>query len=79
MSGASPVTVRTDFFGADEAVTNYRPKNDDWVATLIFAASDRRQVWEKRNAAIAAIRRHCRIAQYIDDSPGVGEKPEKRT
>ncbi|RTZ99414.1 MAG: 3-methylornithine--L-lysine ligase PylC [Deltaproteobacteria bacterium] len=79
MSGASPVTVRTDFFGADEAVTNYRPKNDDWVATLIFAASDRLQVWEKRNAAIAAIRRHCRIAQYIDDSPGTGEKPEKRT
>jgi pyrrolysine biosynthesis protein PylC len=73
MSGVSPLAVRTDFFGANEAVTNYRSGSDDWVATLIFAESDRRRVWGRRNSTIAAIKRHCHIEQYADDYPVIGK------
>lgn len=35
MAGAGPLTLRGDFHGADEALTNYEPGKEEWVATLI--------------------------------------------
>jgi len=71
MSGAAPLRVRTDFFGATEAITNYHAGRDHWVATLIFAASSRHRVAAKRTATIAAIERHCRIEHYTDAGPNI--------
>jgi pyrrolysine biosynthesis protein PylC len=41
MSQSGPLHLRPDFFGADEAITNYDPARNSWVATLIITAPDR--------------------------------------
>ena len=69
MSGAEPLHVQPDFFGADEAITNYVPGRESWVATLIICAEDRPAVWEKRDGVIADIRQHLHIDMYRDPSP----------
>ena len=76
MSNVDPLHVRQDFFGADEAITNYRPGRGSWVATLIFSETNRRGVTDKRNATINDIKRHCGINQYVDAGPVVGNGPE---
>jgi pyrrolysine biosynthesis protein PylC len=69
MSGTDALSIRSDFFGADEAITNYAPDRDEWVATLIISADTRKTAWEKRNAVIADIRQHYKIETYRDSSP----------
>ena len=63
------LTLQTDFWGADEALTNYKPGRDPWVATLIFSGSDRQQAREKRDGCIADIAKRFRIAAVIDSNP----------
>ncbi len=36
-----------DFFGADEAISNYAYDKEEWVATLIINGKDREEVWDK--------------------------------
>lgn len=50
-----------DFFGADEAITNFAPGKDPWVATLIFCGANRHEACEKRNRSIAEIARQLEI------------------
>ncbi len=69
MSGVAPLRIQTDFFGADEAITNYIPDGDEWVATLIVCGKDRNGAAEKRNRVIAEIKRHLNIEIYRDSSP----------
>jgi pyrrolysine biosynthesis protein PylC len=54
--------VLGDFFGADEAITDFEPGKDPWVATLIFCASNRHEACEKRNRSIAEIVRRLEIS-----------------
>ena len=67
MSGADPLYVQTDFFGADEAITNFTTGRNNWVATLIISALDRNQAWEKRNTVIKTIRKKFGL-DYMCDS-----------
>ena len=69
MSGVAPLRIQTDFFGADEAITNYTPHLDEWVATLIVCEEDRDNAKEKRNRVIADIQQHFNIEIYREDSP----------
>ncbi len=69
MSGVSPLQIQTDFFGADEAITNYTPNCDEWVATLIVCEKDRDSARAKRNRVIADIQQHFNIEIYQDSSP----------
>jgi pyrrolysine biosynthesis protein PylC len=55
MTEHGPLKLVTDFFGADEAITNFEPGADSWVATLIFGASNRREACEKRNRCLGEI------------------------
>jgi pyrrolysine biosynthesis protein PylC len=55
MTEGGPLDLRGDFFGADEAITNFEPNKDPWVATLIFRGTNRDEVCEKRNRSIAEI------------------------
>jgi pyrrolysine biosynthesis protein PylC len=71
MSATDALRIRSDFFGADEAITNYVPDRDEWVATLIISADTRNAAWEKRNAVIADVRQHCNIEVYRDASPNL--------
>lgn len=69
MSGVDPLHIENDFWGADEAITNYAPGRNNWVGTLIFVADNRMAAWEKRHAGITEIRRHFKLDQYRDPSP----------
>ena len=47
MSEAGPLHFHQDFFGADEAISNYEPGRPDWVATLILVDETREKAWAK--------------------------------
>jgi pyrrolysine biosynthesis protein PylC len=66
MSGADALQVCPDFFGADEAITNYAAGRDDWVATLIVAGKNIEAAWEKRNSVIEDIRKTLNLEIYLD-------------
>ena len=70
MSGADILNLKRDFFGADEAITNYTSGRENWVATLIISETDRYAAWEKRNNVIADIKKKFKILSttFIVDS-----------
>ncbi len=57
MSGTEALQVCPDFFGADEAITNYSAGRNDWVATLIVAEKNLETAWDKRNSVIADLKK----------------------
>jgi pyrrolysine biosynthesis protein PylC len=61
MSTARPLRIEHDFFGANEALTDYCPGADRWVATLIFKGDQASEVETRRSAARAAICRQFRL------------------
>lgn len=71
MSKGGPLKLQIDFFGADEALTNFESGRDPWVATLIFSGSNRRQAREKRDDCVAGIARRFKIKKVIDSKPVV--------
>ncbi len=50
MSGADPLHVHPDFFGADEAITNYAAGRDRWEATMIYTGPDIQEARARREA-----------------------------
>ena len=75
MSGANALFLRHDFFGADEALTNYAPGRAEWVATLIFADATRETALEKRHRMISDLQNRFKLEEYRDLSPNP-DKPE---
>lgn len=69
MAGAGPLCVHHDFFGAQEALTNYRPGRATWVATLIMMGQDLGDAIALREKVIANIRQSCGITTYADTAP----------
>ena len=69
MASAGPLHLKTDFFGADEVITNQLAGRSDWVATLIIIAQNRDDVWQKRRAVIANIMDFFRLDSYHDPYP----------
>jgi len=69
MSGIGPLRVYTDFFGADEAITNYASGRDEWVATLICTGSNRQEAWARREGVIQDIREKIGKHSYIETTP----------
>jgi len=67
MAAGGPLDLVEDFFGADEALTNFAPGRDPWVATLIFRGTNRQKACEKRNRSIAE------LVRQLD----LGEAPEE--
>ena len=74
MSVTDPLRIKTNFWGADEAITNYAPGRKTWVATLIVCERDRKTAWDKRQKVIAAIRKHFRLEAYRDPAPEEGDQ-----
>ncbi len=68
MTQGGPLELLRDFFGADEAITNYGPGKSSWVATLIFSGMDRHEACERRNRSIAGIVRRFELR---DDPPPI--------
>ncbi|KUO51749.1 MAG: hypothetical protein APF76_15325 [Desulfitibacter sp. BRH_c19] len=69
MANAGPLNLKEDFFGADEAVTNYRPGKEFWVATLIMTAEGYHEVWNKRAKVLKNIMDHLKISEHSDSCP----------
>ena len=70
MTEGGPLSLRQDFFGADEAISNYEPGRPDWVATLIIVEDTRQKAWTRRCEVIDRIRRTFSIHTYLDPLPG---------
>jgi 3-methylornithine--L-lysine ligase len=71
---AGPLVYRENFFGADEALTNYASGKNNWMATLITTASSRLEVLTKRNAIIERIQKELHTTVYRDPVPVVSGK-----
>jgi pyrrolysine biosynthesis protein PylC len=56
MARGGPLQLHTDFFGADEAITNYAPGKNPWTATLINSGANLAEAWRKRHQIIKNIR-----------------------
>jgi pyrrolysine biosynthesis protein PylC len=69
MATAGPLHLHTDFFGADEAITNYVPGAAHWVATLIMAAPDREKALAKSRAVKDRICKETGINRVLDEGP----------
>jgi pyrrolysine biosynthesis protein PylC len=72
MSQAGALQVQTDFFGADEALTDFHNQKETWVATLICVEATRRNARQKRNQVVADICRHFGIrdtGERVHDNP----------
>jgi pyrrolysine biosynthesis protein PylC len=55
ISESGPLSLEADFFGADEALTNYRPEAETWEAIVIITASSYEKVEEKFRSFISRI------------------------
>lgn len=67
MTRSGPLYLRPDFFGADEAITNYDPAQKTWVATLIISGPDRSSALTRSEGILKKIaERFCkRIADSV--------------
>ncbi len=78
LSSAGSLRLKSDFFGADEAITDFRQGRERWVATLIFHDKDLESVRRKRDGTIRHIMRRLKLENYRDTAPfenGEGVRP----
>ncbi|MGE5343385.1 MAG: 3-methylornithine--L-lysine ligase PylC [Candidatus Omnitrophota bacterium] len=74
MAESGPLRLHRPFFGADEAITNYEPRAEYWVATLIVSGTDRLDAWEKRNRVRDNIKLHMiSIKQQGSGNDAIGK------
>jgi pyrrolysine biosynthesis protein PylC len=66
MYHVGPLKIKRSFFGADEAITNYRDGVNEWVATLIISETDRQTALAKKDAVLADIRDKFHLDLYLD-------------
>jgi pyrrolysine biosynthesis protein PylC len=78
ISGADALQIRENFFGADEAITNYTPRREEWVATLIISEKSREMAREKHNRVISDIRQHFNLELAQDLNPKQDLKETRR-
>jgi pyrrolysine biosynthesis protein PylC len=69
MSGADALCLCHDFFGADEALTNYTPGRAEWVATLIFTDATRETTLEKRHRMISDLQNRFNLNNLTPEDP----------
>ena len=67
IAAVGPLSHEFDFFGADEALTNYSPGLTGWVATLIITAGDRNAAFDKRDEVVAMITREMNLKRGRED------------
>ena len=65
----SPLHVEENFFGADEAITNYKRGREQWVATLVISAKTPEDVFAESQNVITAIKNHFNIEKTVDINP----------
>lgn len=71
ISEARPLRNHTDFFGADEALTDFESDNRNWVATLILSAETKEEVVRKHSHVLDTIRSTFDLQKCTDSYPGL--------
>lgn len=66
---AGPLRLLTNFFGADEVLTDYTPEKKEWVVTLITRGPTQHEVWAKRYKIIRRIQEELHIPRFLDPYP----------
>ena len=61
MADAGPLAIIEDFFGADEAVTNYIQDSSQWVATVIIKERKIEDAWNRHRRMIETISRDMKL------------------
>ncbi len=69
MSKAGPLHLHTDFFGADEALTDYQPGCQQWAATMIYTADKPENLLKKRAQTLTKICNKFGCADYMESEP----------
>ena len=69
MTEAGPLRYYEDFFGADEALTNFAPGCSSWVAILIITGDSREEAWGRRCEVIKDIGDFFGLSVYHDSAP----------
>ncbi len=69
MAEAGPLRLLKDFFGIDEALTNYSANKNSWVATLVTSGHDSIDAWQKRDAALQDMRKRFDVVTVLDPEP----------
>jgi pyrrolysine biosynthesis protein PylC len=71
ISEARPLRYQTDFFGADEALTDFDPHFRSWVATLILTGNTKKEVVRKHHRVLETIRGTFGLRECADPDPGL--------
>ena len=66
IASAGPLNHLSNFFGAEEALTNFLPGSENWVATLITTGSNREEAFAKRDEVITRIARELNLKRGCD-------------
>jgi pyrrolysine biosynthesis protein PylC len=69
MAAAGELRLHEDFFGADEALSDYMPGRREWRATLIVTGVDRREAVARSDHLMETIRLRFDLQRFIDDAP----------
>ncbi|SMC35740.1 3-methylornithine--L-lysine ligase PylC [Sporomusa malonica] len=69
LAEAGPLKLVPDFFGADEALTDYTPGKKDWVLTLITRGTSPEDAWDKRDSVLERIQMAFNIPEILDPYP----------
>lgn len=68
LTEAALLQIKTDFFGADEAITDYHPGSSCWTATLICTGASKTRAKERRQSVLEAIRAKFKLTTCRDES-----------
>jgi 3-methylornithine--L-lysine ligase len=66
---AGPLRLETDFFGAAEALTDFEPGADRWVATLVVPAADLSEARSAANEVVERMARDLSLEIVPDEGP----------
>lgn len=71
LAEAGHLHIFEDFFGAEEAISNFSKDKEEWVATLMITDKDRNEAWVRRCSVIQNIMEQYGIHDYVDLYPQI--------
>lgn len=69
MTTGGPLYLIQDFYGAEEAITNYKPGLEEWAATIIITGPDRQSAWARRARVVKELQKRFALWEYSDPEP----------
>jgi len=70
MGNRGPLHVQPDFYGANEAITDFVSGKSEWAATIIIRDTSKEDAWLRRNHTMRQIMKDHELSLYADPEPG---------